>query len=103
MIRQRAEEKKVYRLMWIKVIPFKINFFLWRLCKQRLPYGESNRRIGIYDDVICCCFNEQVIRTWEYLFLTCDKATRLWQLSSSITHVRGPFVQLMVNIQMVEC
>lgn len=96
--RHRAEVKEVYKLMWVKGIPFKINFFFWSLCKQRLPLGEVNRNMGISDDVICAYCNEQQTETWEHLFLSCPKTARLWNSFSYIAGVTGAFLQLKCSI-----
>ncbi|XP_016549377.1 uncharacterized protein LOC107849271 [Capsicum annuum] len=98
LIRHRADEKELYRLLWVKGIPFKINFFFWRLCKQRLPVGEMNRSMGFSYNGICTCCNDQVTETWDHLFVTCQKSARLWHVFSSSAGVPGPFIQLKYTI-----
>ncbi|XP_059280949.1 uncharacterized protein LOC132034570 [Lycium ferocissimum] len=47
LLRQRANYSQVYKQMWIKGVPFKINFLLWRMWKFKIPVHEVLQSIGI--------------------------------------------------------
>ncbi|XP_070046722.1 uncharacterized protein [Nicotiana tomentosiformis] len=39
-IRRRRDESKLYKLFWVKGLPFKINIFMWRFWKAKLPLDD---------------------------------------------------------------
>ncbi|XP_070042685.1 uncharacterized protein [Nicotiana tomentosiformis] len=45
-IRKRRDESKLYRFFWVKGVPFKIRFFMWRLWKAKLPLDDWFLRLG---------------------------------------------------------
>ncbi|XP_059284804.1 uncharacterized protein LOC132038098 [Lycium ferocissimum] len=47
LLRQKGHISTVYKQLWIKGVPFKISFFLWRLWKFKLPVDEVLASIGI--------------------------------------------------------
>ncbi|XP_060177821.1 uncharacterized protein LOC132607756 [Lycium barbarum] len=46
MLRQKSHSSDIYKDMWIKGLPFKISFFLWRLWKFKIPVDEVLTSIG---------------------------------------------------------
>ncbi|XP_070036593.1 uncharacterized protein [Nicotiana tomentosiformis] len=46
ILRHRADPNKEFKLMWIKGVPFKISFFLWRLWRQKIATDDMWRRKG---------------------------------------------------------
>ncbi|KAH0716077.1 hypothetical protein KY284_008982 [Solanum tuberosum] len=46
-IRQKEEPNRIYKRIWIKGIPFKIAFLMWRLWKFMIPVDDRVRRWSI--------------------------------------------------------
>ncbi|XP_075091458.1 uncharacterized protein LOC142171670 [Nicotiana tabacum] len=40
ILRHRADPNQEFKLMWIKGLPFKISFFLWRLWRQKIATDD---------------------------------------------------------------
>ncbi|XP_075107168.1 uncharacterized protein LOC142180139 [Nicotiana tabacum] len=45
-VRRRKEPMNSYKKMWIKGLPFKISFFMWKVWRNKLPLDEFMRRLG---------------------------------------------------------
>lgn len=57
-IRKRRQQNKLYNFIWVKGLPFKITFFMCRLCKAKLPLDNYKRRLGYFQTSKCwCCRN----------------------------------------------
>ncbi|XP_059290876.1 uncharacterized protein LOC132044416 [Lycium ferocissimum] len=80
ILRHREQEHEEYKHMWIKGIPFKISFFLWRLWKFKLPTDDILQRMRIPIVSRCyCCVNPQQ-ETIQHLFLTGSFASEVWKV-----------------------
>lgn len=70
-IRKKDVILQNYKDLWMKGIPFKDSFFLWRLWMKRILIGEILIRNGMCDSVIFCCCEGNVQETIEHLFMQC--------------------------------
>ncbi|GJX90186.1 RNA-directed DNA polymerase, eukaryota, reverse transcriptase zinc-binding domain protein [Tanacetum coccineum] len=60
--------------LWNKLVPKKVNIFVWRALKGRLPVREELDKRGIdLDSVLCpCCTN--AVESCAHSLVTCDLA-----------------------------
>ncbi|XP_019256417.1 PREDICTED: uncharacterized protein LOC109234822 [Nicotiana attenuata] len=72
ILRHRADPNHEFKLMWIKGLPFKISFFLWRLWRKKMSTDDMWRRQG-----------QMVIRHWWYA-QCCPKLKPLFQAVPAI-------------------
>ncbi|XP_019237121.1 PREDICTED: uncharacterized protein LOC109217336 [Nicotiana attenuata] len=72
ILRHRADPDQEFKLMWIKGLPFKISFFLWRLWRKKIATDDIRRRQG-----------QMVIRHWWYA-QCCPKLKPLFQAVPTI-------------------
>ncbi|XP_075105034.1 uncharacterized protein LOC142179115 [Nicotiana tabacum] len=47
-LRRRNEPANAYKKIWVKGLPFKIAFFMWKMWKNKLPLDDFFRRLGYY-------------------------------------------------------
>ncbi|XP_060202710.1 uncharacterized protein LOC132631124 [Lycium barbarum] len=80
ILRQRKQEVAYFKHLWIKGVPFKISFFLWRLWKSILPTDDTLRRIRIpvVSRCYCCAIPKQ--KDIQHLFLTSQFASEVWNV-----------------------
>lgn len=71
-IKRKKEVHEDFSNMWIKRLPFKIAFFLWRLMKQRLPIGEVLDKIGVTENSQCFCCTIKQQESILHVFLYSD-------------------------------
>ncbi|XP_060183224.1 uncharacterized protein LOC132613196 [Lycium barbarum] len=79
LLRQKANVTVPFQNMWIKGVPFKISFFMWRLWKFKVPIDEVVASIGIPLVSKCCCCHNAQIDTINHLFLCGDLAAKVWR------------------------
>ncbi|KAH0730009.1 hypothetical protein KY289_001197 [Solanum tuberosum] len=79
LLRHRRGEMEILKFIWNKQIPFKINFFLWRVCKRRVPTDDNLQRMRINLVSRCWCCEQYHQETMEHLFLTAPVAIKLWK------------------------
>ncbi|XP_075109238.1 uncharacterized protein LOC142181027 [Nicotiana tabacum] len=72
ILRHRADPNQEFKLKWIKGLPFKISFFLWRLWRKKIATDDMWRRQG-----------QMVIRHWWYA-QCCPKLKPLFQAVRAI-------------------
>ncbi|GJZ80078.1 RNA-directed DNA polymerase, eukaryota, reverse transcriptase zinc-binding domain protein [Tanacetum coccineum] len=78
-------EEKVLRVesggeetIWNNLVPKKVNIFVWRALRGRLPVRvELDRREIDLDSVLCPCCNN-IVETCSHSLVTCDLATSVW-------------------------
>lgn len=56
--------------VWIKALPHKISFFLWKVLKRRVPIDDVLRNMGNPIVSKCGCCDIGCIETLNHLFLT---------------------------------
>ncbi|XP_060183099.1 uncharacterized protein LOC132613057 [Lycium barbarum] len=77
---QKETASEIYKQMWIKGVPFKTSFFLWRLWKFKIPVDEVLAIIGINVVSRCCCCRNSQQETIDHLFLNGEvkQAVQIW-------------------------
>nr|GEX11931.1 transposon TX1 [Tanacetum cinerariifolium] len=65
--------------IWNKSVPKKVNIFVWRVLKGRIPVHEELDKRGIdLDSVICpCC--DSVVESCAHSLVLCDLARGVWE------------------------
>ncbi|XP_075074722.1 uncharacterized protein LOC142162286 [Nicotiana tabacum] len=53
-LRQKRALTHFLSKVWVKEIPFKISFFMWRMLKNRLPLDDRIQLLGLQVDSNCC-------------------------------------------------
>ncbi|PWA95769.1 HIT-type Zinc finger family protein [Artemisia annua] len=65
--------------IWLKLVPKKVNIFVWRALKRRLPVREELDKRGIdLDTVLCPCCNS-VVESCEHSLVMCSMAMGVWE------------------------
>lgn len=77
--RSRRDELEWLQNIWIKGIPFKIAFFLWRLWRKRTATDDNLKRMRIQIVSKCNCYEGRFMETMNHLLLTTPIAQQLWR------------------------
>ncbi|XP_075092121.1 uncharacterized protein LOC142172413 [Nicotiana tabacum] len=77
ILRHRAVPNKEFKLIWIKGLPFKISFFLWRLWRQKIATDDRWRRQGQMVMSRCWCCQQPQEESIEHIFVTSPTASKL--------------------------
>lgn len=65
--------------IWLKLVPKKVNIFVWRALKRRLPVREELDKKGIdLDTILCPCCNS-VVESCEHSLVMCSMAMGVWE------------------------
>ncbi|XP_075100498.1 uncharacterized protein LOC142176491 [Nicotiana tabacum] len=67
--RRRDEPRTAYRMIWVKGLPFKIAFFMWKVWKEKLPLDDFLKRPDEKSLQHLFFRSETARTTWNY-FLT---------------------------------
>lgn len=78
-LRRRESPRIVYKMIWVKGLPFKISFFLWKVWKAKLPLDDFLRRIGFSIASKCWCCADPKEETLVHLFFLSNAATTVWR------------------------
>ncbi|XP_055823945.1 uncharacterized protein LOC129892399 [Solanum dulcamara] len=90
----REPQLDIYRFMWIKGLPFKISFFLWRCWKCKIPTDDVLKKINFNLRSKCwCCINPSE-DTMHHLFLASNTAKRTWSFFCKAAGISMEGVQL---------
>ncbi|GJY64946.1 RNA-directed DNA polymerase, eukaryota, reverse transcriptase zinc-binding domain protein [Tanacetum coccineum] len=65
---------------WCKVIPRKVNIFMWRLFLDRLPHRLNLSLRGLDIDSIMCPLCNNHVESNAHVFFSCDIARDVWSL-----------------------
>lgn len=79
-LRKMRDPNIVYENMWVKGLPFKISFSMWRLWKRNLPLDDTIRRWGYFMSSRCwCCINpdEEIVAHIFFKSYTASKGLDL--------------------------
>lgn len=74
------QPKQIFKILWRLLIPFKFQFFMWRLIHNICPTIQILFKRGIVHSPICLRCGEQV-ENLEHLFLECFTSKRIWRIS----------------------
>ncbi|XP_015158226.1 uncharacterized protein [Solanum tuberosum] len=69
--------------IWIKGLPLKFSFFLWRVWKKRIATDDNLRRMRMHIVSKCYCCDKGELETMTHLLLTAPIAQRLWKQFAS--------------------
>ncbi|XP_060188384.1 uncharacterized protein LOC132617405 [Lycium barbarum] len=63
LLRNKRVAPPIYNYIWIKEIPFKVSFFMWKLLKKNLPLDANLSRFNIDKGASCCCCRTACVET----------------------------------------
>lgn len=86
-IRKKSDVSSTYNCIWIKGLPFKTCFFMWRLWKCRIPVDENTRRWGLQGPSKYWCYDKPAAETLAYVFRKSFYANRTWSCFSSFASI----------------
>nr|GEV05064.1 hypothetical protein [Tanacetum cinerariifolium] len=79
-------EEKILRVenggqvtLWNKLVPKKVNIFIWRALKGRLPVREELDKRGIDLDSLLCPCCDTVVESCNHSLVLCKLALSLWE------------------------
>lgn len=78
-LRRRDKTRIAYKMIWVKGLPFKISFFMWKVWKAKLPLDDFMRRLGYFMPSKCWCCAQPKEETLHYLFFTSVTASIVWK------------------------
>nr|GEW09584.1 RNA-directed DNA polymerase, eukaryota, reverse transcriptase zinc-binding domain protein [Tanacetum cinerariifolium] len=64
--------------LWNKLVPKKVNIFVWRALKGRLPVREELDKRGIDLDSVLCPSCTNAVKSCAHCLVTCDLAMSVW-------------------------
>ncbi|PWA80255.1 reverse transcriptase domain, Reverse transcriptase zinc-binding domain protein [Artemisia annua] len=65
--------------VWNKIVPKKVNIFIWRALNGRIPVRvELNNRGIDLDSVLCPCCGDNV-ETYDHILVNCNVAMSVWE------------------------
>uniref|UniRef100_M1BXK5 RNase H family protein n=1 Tax=Solanum tuberosum TaxID=4113 RepID=M1BXK5_SOLTU len=99
LLRRRREEQDWMNNIWIKGLPFKISFFLWRVWRKRIPTDDVLKKMKINMVSKCYCCNVGEEETIQHLFLTAPIAQQLWNHFASCAgiNIEGLHLQQLIT------
>ncbi|XP_070010830.1 uncharacterized protein [Nicotiana sylvestris] len=77
--RRRDEPRKAYRMIWVKGLPFKIAFFMWKVWKAKLPLDDFLKRVGYCMPSKCWCCVQPDEESFQHLFFRSETAKTTWK------------------------
>ncbi|XP_019231693.1 PREDICTED: uncharacterized protein LOC109212501 [Nicotiana attenuata] len=100
-LRRRRDPALCYSNMWVKGLPFKISFFMWKLWKGKLPLDDTMRRMGYFmpSKCRCCVFPKE--GTVSHVFYRSYTASRVW--SYFFSHAGMSLEGLSLHQAIVKC
>ncbi|XP_075104777.1 uncharacterized protein LOC142178886 [Nicotiana tabacum] len=87
--------------MWVKGLPFKISFFMWKLWKGKLPLDDVIRRMGYYIPSKCWCCVMPKEETLSHVFYRSLTALKVW--SYFYSHAGLSLEGLNLHLAIVKC
>nr|XP_009777125.1 PREDICTED: uncharacterized protein LOC104226764 [Nicotiana sylvestris] len=73
-LRRRANPRLAYKMIWVKGLPFKISFFMWKVWKAKLPLDDFLRKLGYSMPSKCWCYADPKEESLLHLFFTSNAA-----------------------------
>ncbi|XP_075080670.1 uncharacterized protein LOC142166142 [Nicotiana tabacum] len=77
--RRKDEPRKAYRMIWVKGLPFKIAFFMWKVWKSKLPLDDFLKRVGYCMPSKCWCCVQPDEESLQHLFFRSETAKTTWK------------------------
>ncbi|XP_049388499.1 uncharacterized protein LOC125852859 [Solanum stenotomum] len=99
LMRRKKEEYEWRNNIWIKGLPFKISFFLWRVWRKRIPTDDVIKKMKVYMASKCYCCNVGEEETIQHIFLTALIAQKLWNHFASCAgiNIEGLHLQQLIT------
>lgn len=69
-------------------LPFKMNFFIWRVWKKRIATDDNLKQMRMKIISRCYCYESYQVETMEHLFLTSPIAQDLWKYFAAYVGIR---------------
>ncbi|KAM3203903.1 hypothetical protein P3L10_027312 [Capsicum annuum] len=79
----RGVKSNIYMYMWIKGLPYKITFMMWRSWKFKIPLDDGVKNIGFSLASRCNCCTRPPEETFGHVFLKEPIAKRTWEYFNS--------------------
>ncbi|XP_070029417.1 uncharacterized protein [Nicotiana sylvestris] len=78
-------------MIWVKGLPFKIAFFMWKVWKAKLPLDDFLKRVGCCMSSKCWCCVQPDEESLQHLFFRSETAKTTWKyfLSRVVIAVEG--------------
>ncbi|XP_075101861.1 uncharacterized protein LOC142177287 [Nicotiana tabacum] len=92
ILRHMADPNQEFKLMWIKDLPFKISFFLWRLWRHKIATDDMWRSQGQMVMSRCWCCQQPQEESIEHIFVT--TASKVWNLFMGAARISVQLIQL---------
>nr|XP_016435601.1 PREDICTED: uncharacterized protein LOC107761829 [Nicotiana tabacum] len=77
-VRRRANPRLAYKMIWVKGLPFKISFFLWKVWKAKLPLDDFLCKLGYSMPSKCWRCADPKEESLLHLFFTSNAARSVW-------------------------
>lgn len=100
-LRQRKDTGAAYIKMWVKGLPFKISFFMWKVWKAKLPLDDHMKKMGYAMPSRCWCCVQPGEETLQHLFFTSFAAKKVW--SYFLMHAGIKIEGLSMHQAIVKC
>ncbi|XP_075084826.1 uncharacterized protein LOC107774618 [Nicotiana tabacum] len=94
ILRHRVDLNQEFKLIWIKGLPFKISFFLWRLWRQKIAIDDMWRKQGQMVMSRCWCCQQPQEESIEHIFVTSPTASKVWNLFIGAAGITMQLIQL---------
>ncbi|KAK6780202.1 hypothetical protein RDI58_022386 [Solanum bulbocastanum] len=93
-MRRSMNELEWMNQLWLKGLPFKIAFFLWRVWKKRIATDDNLKRMRMQIASKCYCCENGEMETMTHLFLTTPITQKLWRRFASCAGLNIEVLQL---------
>lgn len=100
-----VEVNRVYfqETVWNKIVSKKVNIFIWRALKRRLPVRHELDKRGIdLDTILCPCCDDVIIETIDHCLVSCNMASDIWEKVFLWWKI-GPFHAFSINEVFQHC
>ncbi|XP_075104795.1 uncharacterized protein LOC107830035 [Nicotiana tabacum] len=77
--RRRDEPRTTYKMIWVKGLPFKIAFSMWKVWKAKLPLDDFLKRVGYCMPSKCWCYVQPDEESLQHLFFRSETAKTTWK------------------------
>ncbi|KAK4730438.1 hypothetical protein R3W88_023426 [Solanum pinnatisectum] len=87
-MRKKQDRRTDYAFIWTMWVPFKVNFFLWRVWKMKIPTDDNLEKMKIQVVSRSWCCDEKKEETTSHIFLTASLANKLWRQFANFAGLR---------------
>lgn len=77
-MRKRNDPATAFEKIWVKGLPFKISFFMWKLWRAKLPLDDYMRKLGYLMPSRRWCCTQPDEETLTHLFYKSYAANKVW-------------------------